>query len=189
MFAAGKKISTCLPATPSLSILALCASHGTSMLATEAGLGGPHQRTRRARPGVTRQRTWVRARSSRFGAALPARVRSQTGDGLRVHLLAAPAEIEPRLVGERRVASWASPSGGLVGRGVFVLDLGLVGEPFPDTVKVSDSPTSRARPDPGFPNHVVCADYALVVSICDVLLDSSREIRCRGFGKPPFGGS
>lgn len=189
MFATGEKISACLPATPPLSILALCASHSTSMLAAEAGLGGPHQRTRRARPGVARQRTRVRARSSRLGAALPARMGSQPGDGLRVHLLAAPAEIEPRLVGERRVASWASPSGGLVGRGVLVLDLGLIGEPFPDTVKVSDSPASRARPDPGFPNHVVCADHALVVSIRDVLLDSSREIRCRGFGQSAFGRS
>jgi hypothetical protein len=189
MLATREKISACLPATPSLPIFALCASHSTSMLAAEAGLAGPHQRTRWARAGVTRQRTWMGARRSRLGATLPTRMRSQTGDGFRIHLLAAPAEIEPWLVCKRRVASRASPSGGLVGRGVFVLDLGLVGVPFPDTVKMSDSPACRTRPDPGFPNHFVCADYALVVSICDVLLNSSREICCRGFGHPPPGRS
>jgi len=185
MLTAGEKISACLPTTPSLPILAFRASLSTGMLAAEAGLAGPHQCTRRARPGVTRQGTWMRTRSSGLGAALPARMGSQTGDGLRVHLLAAPTEIEPRLARERRVASWASPSGGLVGRGILVLDIGLVGVPFPDTVEVSDSPACRTRPDPGFPNHLVCADYALVVSICDVFLNSSREICCRGFGHPP----
>jgi len=67
-------------------------------------------------------------------------MRGKSWDRFRVHVLTTPAVIWPWWLGERRVATRATPSRDLVGVLILLFFFDLVGVPFLDAVEMSDGP-------------------------------------------------
>jgi hypothetical protein len=170
-------------------MVCLDTSLGSSVLATIARLTCPHQRTRRARPGVAHQWTWMWTCSPGLGTRLSACMWWQPEYGLWVHLLTTPAVIRLGVLGKGRIAAGTSPALLLVG--ILILSLfavlDLICMPLLDTMKVGYRPANRAGPDSGRPYNFVCAYHALVLSVDDVLMNSGGQVLSRRLGHYPNG--
>ncbi len=120
----------------------------------------------------------MRACRSGFRTRLSTGVGREPRDGLRVGIFAAPAVIRPRLLDQGGITTRAPPALGLVRARVLISLLHLIRVPFPDTPNVGYSPADGAGPELGAPQHFVCADDALVLTIIDILMDTRGQVCC-----------